>query len=111
MRGDGDGPLDLTEEGLRALGPFEPLPGDPDGLFDEWKRHPELGRAHHEIMRVLKENGGSMSKEDIAALTTSDKGTPYEPDGGGFTNALSKLRTLGVIEGKKDIQLAEGLLG
>jgi hypothetical protein len=34
---------------------------------------------------------------------------PYEPNGGGFNNALSRLRTLGIIEGRGDIQLAEQL--
>lgn len=98
--------MEITDAGLRALGAFDPLPDDPGALLAEWMRHPELGRAHREILRVLDERGAFMSKEDIAKLTG------YESNGGGFNNALGKLRTLGVIEGKKDsIGLAESLSG
>jgi hypothetical protein len=33
----------------------------------------------------------------------------YEPDGGGFNNALSRLRTLGLIEGRRELELAQDL--
>lgn len=101
----GSDPIDATETGLRALGPFDPLPDEADALFAEWLNHPELGRSHREILRVLRELGRSMSKEEIAVNCVP----PYEPNGGGFNNALSRLRTLGVIEGKGDIRLAEQL--
>jgi len=97
--------LTITEVGLRAIGSFDPLPEDADTLFVEWTQHPELGRAHREILRVLKDSGRSMAKEEIAGRCDP----PYEPGGGGFNNAISRLRTLGVIEGKADIQLAEQL--
>ena len=101
----GTDPIKVTDDGLRALGGFDPLPDDAEALFGEWVQHPELGRAHKAIMTVLKEQGRAMSKESIASQCTP----PYEPGGGGFNNALSKLRTLGIIEGKTDIQLAEQL--
>ena len=92
---------------MRSLGSFDPLPDNAEALFGEWSQHPELGRAHREIMRVLKEEQahGPLTKEVIA----ENCNPPYEPGGGGFNNALSKLRTLGIIEGKTDIQLAEQL--
>ena len=48
-----------------------------------------------------------MAKEEIAAHCDP----PYEPGGGGFNNALSRLRTLGVVEGKNEIELTEQLRG
>jgi hypothetical protein len=97
--------LNITEAGLLALGSFDPLPEDSEALFADWMRHPDLGRAHRAILQALKARGHAMTKEDLAARCDP----PYEPGGGGFNNALSRLRTLGIIEGKTDIQLAEQL--
>lgn len=105
ITGEGDGPYAITEEGLKALGGFDPLPDDADALFAEWLKNKELGKAHREIMRVLRKHGVPMVKEDIAA----ECDPPYEADGGGFNNAISRLRTLGVVSGKKEIDLAEQL--
>ena len=99
--------LTITPGGREALGGFDPLPEDADQLFDDWLRHPELGRAHREVMRVLRESDRALSKEDIAAKCDP----PYEPGGGGFNNALSRLRTLGIIEGRSEIELTEQLRG
>lgn len=111
ITGEGEGPYAVTDAGLRALGGFDPLPEDPAALFDDWLRHPELKRAHREIMRVLKERGRPMMQEDVAAECVSERGEPYDPEGGGFNNAVSRLRTLGVIEGKREIALTDQLRG
>ena len=105
VTGDGEGPYAITDPGLRALGDFDSLPEDPDSLFEEWMRHPELGKAHRAILRVLREHKRPMSKEDIAAKCDP----PYEPGGGGFNNAIYRLRTLGVIDGRTAIELSEPL--
>ena len=105
ITGEGDGPYAITEDGLKALGSFDPLPDDADALFEEWLKNKEIGKAHREIMRVLRKRGIAMVKEDIAA----ECDPPYEADGGGFNNAISRLRTLGVVSGKKEIDLAEQL--
>ena len=57
MRVIGTDPIEITGDGLAALGSFDPLPDDADGIFNDWMQHPELGRAHREIMRVLREIG------------------------------------------------------
>ncbi len=57
-------------------------------------------------MRVLR-GRHALTKEDVAARCDP----PYEPGGGGFNNALSRLRTLGIIEGKSEITLTEQLRG
>ena len=105
MTGEGDGPYEITTVGLHALGAFDPRSDDPVTLFEEWLRHPELGKAHREIMRVLRQTKRAMAKEDVAATCVP----PYEPYGGGFNNAVSRLRTLGIIEGKTEIRLTEQL--
>lgn len=105
LTGTGDGPYVITADGLHALGSFDSLPEDPDTLFEEWLRHPELGKAHREIMRVLHQTGRAMTKEDVAAACVPQ----YEPYGGSFNNAIGRLRTLGIIEGKNEIRLTEQL--
>lgn len=94
----GSDPLKITDAGLQALGPVEPLPTGKE-LFDYWMQHPDLGRAEREILRVLYISKDSMSKEEIAPLTISDRGTPYEANGGGFNNAIGRLRAYELIDG------------
>jgi hypothetical protein len=96
----GSDPVRITDEGLRAYGPVEPLPTGKE-LYDYWMQHPDLGRAEQEVLRVLFTYRKSMPKEVIAPLTISDRGTPYEANGGGFNNAISRLRTYELIEGSR----------
>jgi uncharacterized protein len=102
------GPIAITDAGLTALaknggGDFLPLDGD--ALFEDWMAHPALGKAHRAILRALRANKGRANKEELARMCDP----PYEPNGGGFANALSKLRTLGLVEGKGEIVLLEPL--
>ncbi len=107
ITGDGEGPYAITDAGLSALGSFDPLPETADALFEDWLRHPELKKAHRAIMAVLKGSARSrLTREEIAERCEPS----YEPTGGGFLNAISRLRTLGIIEGDRDeISLVEQL--
>lgn len=96
----GPSPLAITAAGLGALGPYDPLPTGPD-LLQHWMRR--LGKAERSILDALAENGGEASKEDIAARAG------YAADGGGFNNACSSLRTLGLVEGRGVLQLHQDL--
>jgi hypothetical protein len=102
-------PLRITSEGLAAHGPVKPLPTG-DELYEYWLNHPDLGKAEREILRVLvkEARGGEWSKEEIAPATVSDRGTPYEPNGGSFNNAIGRLRTFELIEGKGRLKAAKG---
>jgi len=104
---EGSDPLRITPEGVATIGPVErPMSGEE--MYGYWMEHPDLGRAEREILRVLWESGGrSMTKDTIAGLTISDRGTNYEAGGGGFSNAMSRLRTYELIEGRSDIRLAK----
>ena len=69
---------------------------------------PDLGQAEREVLRVLYEAGGaSLTKDEVARRTVSAKGTPYEVNGGGFGNALSRLRTYELISSRNEIAAAK----
>lgn len=84
--------LSATPEGLDALGTYEPLPTG-SALVQFWTAR--LPKAERLILAALVAAWpSSLGKEDLAAKTG------YAPDGGGFGNALGKLRTLGLIDGQ-----------
>ena len=93
----------ITNDGARAVGFIDMLPAPGDALFQFWLNHPKLGKAHRSILVVLRKYGRMMTKEQIAGATE------YEVNGGGFLNALSRLRTLGLIEGRSELQLVKDL--
>ncbi len=80
-----------TEKGRDRLGNFSSLPVGRK-LLEFWMQHQIIGKAERSILKVLSEFNTGASKEAIADLSG------YEVNGGGFQNALSRLRTLGLIE-------------
>ncbi len=98
----GSNVLHITEAGKAALGPFEPLPVGRD-LLEHWCR--ELPKAERLILTTIYEQGpgATFTKESLA------RSTNYEADGGGFKNALSRLRTLELIERGYPIRGSEDL--
>ena len=104
---DGSDPLRITAAGAAAIGPVDPLPTGEE-LFKYWSNHSDLGQAEREVLRVLYEAGGqALTKEQIAAQTVSAKGGPYEANGGGFNNAISRLRTYELISGRNELAAAK----
>lgn len=101
IAGSGDQLL-IAEQGLEALGPYEPLPTGRE-LAEHWLR--QLGKAERLILQVLLDAYPSaMSKESVAAAAG------YEASGGGFNNALGKLRTLELIWGRGELRASEELV-
>lgn len=93
--------LSATDAGLDALGDVDPLPVG-EALIDHWKSR--LGRAERLILDTLRHAWPQpASKEDLAASTG------YAAGGGGFNNALGKLRSLELIEGRTDIVLSPSI--
>lgn len=93
--------LEATAEGAAALGPVHPLPTGAE-LIEQWRR--ELPKAEGLILGVLADRyPAEVSKEDLAAAAG------YEPSGGGFNNALSRLRTLELIEGRGALRASPSL--
>ncbi|HZH33014.1 MAG TPA: helicase HerA-like domain-containing protein [Pyrinomonadaceae bacterium] len=97
VEGSGDN-IRITADGL-ATGPYEALPSGSE-LIEFWMR--QLGKAERSILTVLVDSyPRALSKEDVAALSG------YEASGGGFNNALSKLRTLELIQGRGELRAAD----
>jgi hypothetical protein len=66
-------------------------------LADHWIAH--LPKAERSILEVLLEAyPGSLTKQETATAAG------YEPTGGGFNNALGRLRTLELIEGRSELR-------
>jgi hypothetical protein len=102
LSGGGDS-LRITDAGFVALGEYQPLPTGED-LQRYWMG--ELGKAEREVLQVLcAVFPAVLSKEDVARRTP----TQYEPTGGGFNNALSRLRTLELIDGRGELRASEVL--
>jgi hypothetical protein len=97
----GSGQYTITPAGLDALGRFDPLPTGAQ-LRTHWMG--QLGKAERAALEVLTEAfPGAVSKEALA------KACNYEPTGGGFNNALGKLRSLELIEGRGELRASSDL--
>jgi hypothetical protein len=88
--------LSITDDGMEALGVYDPLPTGPE-LLASWCGR--LGKAEREIVTALVDAGTELTKEQLAERTG------YAANGGGFGNALSRLRTRELIVGSKTIAL------
>ena len=94
--------LRITEAGLEALGSWDPLPVGP-ALIDYWRR--QLGKAERLVLEALvNAYPAALSKAEIAVQTG------YEANGGGFNNALGRLRTFELIEGRGELRISENLV-
>ena len=88
--------LKITDQGRGMLGTWEPLPTG-RALADHW--FASLPKAERSILRVLLDAyPASLTKVEVATASG------YEPAGGGFNNALSRLRTLELIMGRGELQ-------
>ena len=94
--------LTITAPGSAALGRWEPLPAPGPALLEHWAGH--LGKAERAVLRALAQaHPGALTKERLGAAAG------YEPTGGGFNNALSRLRTLALIEGRGELRASDTL--
>lgn len=91
---EGSDPIGVTSAGLEALGDYDPLPTGA-ALVDFWLRQPQLGKAHRAILEALTKD----YPDGLDRATLAER-TGYEESGGGFRNAISRLRTLELIHGR-----------
>jgi hypothetical protein len=94
-------PMTITDEGLTILGTYTPAPTG-GALRDLWIS--KLGKCEREILKSLiaiYPNG--MSSTDLAGITQ------YSITSSGFTNSLSKLRTLELISRGQPIYASSDL--
>lgn len=96
---EGSDPLRITETGLSSGVEWEALPTG-DALLEHWKR--QLPKAERAVLDVLAgAYPRAVAKEDLA------ESAGYAADGGGFGNALSRLRTLELISGRGELRASE----
>ncbi len=93
--------LQITDAGLSALGAYEPLPAG-RALLDYWLAH--LPKAERAILSVVAESWPQPIDKATLAVRAG-----YEVSGGGFNNALGKLRTLELINGRNDLRASNAL--
>jgi uncharacterized protein len=100
IAGDGDR-LTIAEAGIRALGSWEPLPAG-SGLVDYWRAR--LGKAERLILEARTQAyPDPLTKQEVAAKAG------YEASGGGFNNALGRLRTLELVQGRGELKASNNL--
>lgn len=93
----------ICVEGRKALGVIEPLPTFA-ALRQKW--YSQLNTCEAAILRALCDvHPKSLTKSEIASRTG------YEPKGGSFGAAISKLKTLELIEGKTEMKMDDALAG
>lgn len=100
---EGSDTLTITSAGLHAIeGKWEPLPTG-EALLEHWLG--SMGRrAEREVLlAIVNAYPRSISKEAVA------EAAGYEATGGGFNNALRKLRQLELVEGTTELRAADAL--
>jgi hypothetical protein len=100
IEGDADR-LMISEAGIRALGSWEPLPAG-RALIDYWRGR--LRKAERLIIETLTQAyPAALNKEEIAARAG------YEANGGDFNNALGRVRTLELVQGRGELRASDDL--
>jgi len=93
--------LTITNAGIQLLGSWEPLPAG-SALIDYWRSR--LGKAERLILETLTQAfPDALTKEELAAKAG------YEVTGGGFNNALGRLRTLELVQGRGELRASDNL--
>lgn len=96
--------VQITDEGLTALGDYDPLPTG-DALLNHWVS--ELGESG--ASRILS----TLAQAYPDTLTKSEVAERAELSGtsGSFNTYLSRLRSLELIEGRGELRASEELFG
>jgi predicted transcriptional regulator len=102
---DGRGDLEATAAGATALGSVPRLPVG-KALFDYWLNHPRLDKCSRAILTALR---AAPSAAPILGKADLARATGYSVTSSSFSNSLSRLRTLGLIEGRGALALARDL--
>ena len=93
--------LQITNDGLAAQGPVDPLPTG-QALIDYWMR--KLGKAEQAAFSVLVEIYPAEIDRDTLAAQAG-----YTPGTGGINNAISRLRTLELAIGRAHLKANDTL--
>lgn len=100
---EGRGDIRITDAGRAALGSWEPLPPPGPGLIDWWAQ--QLDKAPRLILQHL----ASTPHRDVPIAEIAEA-TEYSSAGGGFRNAISRLRSLDLATGRGELRINPDLL-
>ena len=101
---EGKSDLKITDEGVKALGSYEPLPTG-RALFDYWLKEIGTDSGAGRMLSALSEAyPNSLSRVELAERSNLSAAT------GTFGTYLSRLRGLELIDGKSDLVLSEELI-
>jgi hypothetical protein len=95
VAGEGES-LSITEDGLRALGHFEPLPEGQD-LLNYWLSDLGSSGAARMLQVIAEAYPSTLSKEELGERAN------ISHTSGTFGTYLAKLRTLELVEGRGEI--------
>jgi len=95
MAGGNTEEMQLTDAGAAAAADVPPLPSG-RALVEHWLINQPAGKCGREIVEALLAVPEGLGLEDLAAATPSN----YAATSGSFSNALSALRTAGVLVGR-----------
>ena len=99
---EGSGELAITAAGRAGLGAYDPLPTG-KALHEHWLANCG-GRCERAILaELISVHPRPLNKDALASRTG------YVANAGGFNNALSRLRTLELIEGKRELRASKEL--
>lgn len=98
----GSDQFNITPEGIKALGPWTPLPTG-GALADHWISR--LGKCEAAILKVLIDQHDDVEKNELARLAG------YSPTSSGFQKALCNLRVLKLASGSTLIRASDLLYG
>lgn len=102
---EGRDQLEVTDLGRAQLNGVDPLPVG-DQLREHWKSQKSVPAAGRRILDALAAaHPQPLSVEELATTTG------YAALGGGYRNALGRLRSLGLIEGRGDLTISPDLVG
>lgn len=99
----GRGAITITDRGCEALGGWEELPPPGSGRIRWWAE--QLDKAPRVILEYLARH-----PDRAVPIAEIAGATGYSPDGGGFRNALSRLRSLDLAAGRGELRIDAGLL-
>lgn len=100
---EGRGDVRITDDGRAALGSWEPLPAPGPKLIAWWSE--QLDKAPRMILNHLASN----PHRDVPITEIADA-TGYSSAGGGFRNAISRLRSLDLAHGRGELRINPALV-
>jgi hypothetical protein len=95
-------PMSITQEGMKALGDFEPLPTGRD-LQNYWLKELSGGGIERMLQALIKCYPDSLTKEELGQIAN------ISHTSGTFGTYLSKLRSLELVKGERELMASEEL--